>query len=87
MARKCVRCARCCLQGPCIIDATLRKAVSRHFKFIKDEVYFGKYRPLMNSKGVCRYLRKDAGTYSCPVIEKVDEFRKHMDSGVCAFRY
>ena len=82
---KCKKCGSCCLQGPCMIDRNLKDAIP--FKFVKDEIYFGRYRPLMNSKGVCRYLRKNADkTYSCPIIEQNEIFRKHMNSGKCAFR-
>lgn len=84
-AMSCSRCGKCCRQGPCMINRDLKDKIT--FKFIKDEIYFGKFRPLLNNIGVCRYLKKSKdGLFSCPIIEASEDFRKHMDSGRCAFR-
>ena len=83
----CERCGKCCMQGPCIINEELKDKLKDKFKFVKDEMYMYRYRPVLKSNGRCKYLTKEKdGTYSCPVIQVSEDFRKHMDSGRCAFR-
>lgn len=81
----CKRCARCCKRGPCIIDKKLKDNLKDKFKFIKDEFIKFKWRPPLRNNGICKYLVENMDdTYTCPVIEQSEEFKKHMESGKCA---
>lgn len=80
---ECKSCGKCCNTGPCIIPRNVMKAIP--FKFKKDEHFFGKFRPLLNRNGRCRYLiNLGSGKYKCPVFEH-KAFKRYMTTNTCAY--
>jgi len=79
----CKRCGECCKRGPCIIDSKLKNIIKDKYKFKRDEVHVLEWRPLFNTKGVCKYLKIDNGVHTCPIMEQYQEFKQWMNTGRC----